>query len=173
MVDAAPSASRRLLRHSRVRRSHTSGASPGRAPVVGVVTQPDRARGRGQKSQPGPVKQFADEHALPLLQPMRLRDEVLSRDAAGLPCRSRSRRGVREDPDGRRSANPPARAHQRARLTAAEVPRRRADSPRRHVGRRRDGRHHHARRQGARCRPDDRKGDAPDRRGRNKCGRRA
>ncbi len=44
-------------------------------PVVGVVTQPDRARGRGHKSQPGPVKQFAERHALPLLQPMRLRDE--------------------------------------------------------------------------------------------------
>jgi len=42
--------------------------------VVGVVTQPDRARGRGQKSQPGPVKQFAERHALPVLQPARLKD---------------------------------------------------------------------------------------------------
>ncbi len=47
-----------------------------RHPVVGVVTQPDRARGRGQKSQPGPVKQFAEHNVLPLLQPARLRDEA-------------------------------------------------------------------------------------------------
>ena len=44
--------------------------------VVGVVTQPDRARGRGQKSQPSRVKEVADRHALPLLQPKRLRDEA-------------------------------------------------------------------------------------------------
>ena len=56
--------------------------------VVAVVTQPDRARGRGQKPQPGPVKQFADQHSLPLLQPTRLRDEAfldtLRRHAADL-----------------------------------------------------------------------------------------
>jgi methionyl-tRNA formyltransferase len=43
--------------------------------IVCVVTQPDRARGRGHQSQPGPVKQFALEHALKTLQPERLRDE--------------------------------------------------------------------------------------------------
>ena len=42
--------------------------------VVGVVTQPDRARGRGQKPQAGPIKQLALEHGLRLLQPERLRD---------------------------------------------------------------------------------------------------
>ena len=46
-----------------------------RHPVVGVVTQPDRARGRGQHSQPGPVKQLADQYGLPVLQPERLRDD--------------------------------------------------------------------------------------------------
>jgi methionyl-tRNA formyltransferase len=44
--------------------------------VVGVVTQPDRARGRGHKSHPGPVKQLAEASGLPLLQPARLRDEA-------------------------------------------------------------------------------------------------
>ncbi|HKY20907.1 MAG TPA: methionyl-tRNA formyltransferase [Vicinamibacterales bacterium] len=43
--------------------------------VVGVVTQPDRARGRGQKSQPGPVKQLALQQGSPVLQPEQLRDE--------------------------------------------------------------------------------------------------
>jgi methionyl-tRNA formyltransferase len=43
--------------------------------VVGVVTQPDRARGRGQHSQPGPVKQLAQDHGSALLQPARLHDD--------------------------------------------------------------------------------------------------
>src|SRR5687768_17473076 len=47
-----------------------------RHPVVGVVTQPDRARGRGHHSRPGPVKQLADQYGLPVLQPERLRDEA-------------------------------------------------------------------------------------------------
>jgi methionyl-tRNA formyltransferase len=47
-----------------------------RHPIVAVVTQPDRGRGRGQKSQPGPVKQFALEHGLQVLQPERLRDDL-------------------------------------------------------------------------------------------------
>jgi methionyl-tRNA formyltransferase len=46
-----------------------------RHPVVGVVTQPDRARGRGQRSQTGPVKRVAEQHRLAVLQPDRLRDE--------------------------------------------------------------------------------------------------
>lgn len=45
-----------------------------RHPVCGVVTQPDRPRGRGQKLQPGPVKTLALAHHLPLIQPERLRD---------------------------------------------------------------------------------------------------
>jgi methionyl-tRNA formyltransferase len=44
--------------------------------VAGVVTQPDRARGRGQKPQPGPVKELADRQGLPVLQPVRLREET-------------------------------------------------------------------------------------------------
>jgi methionyl-tRNA formyltransferase len=40
--------------------------------VVGVVTQPDRPRGRGQKVTPGAVKTLAEALRLPLLQPVRL-----------------------------------------------------------------------------------------------------
>lgn len=43
--------------------------------VVGVVTQPDRAAGRGKKVQSSPVKRYALEQSLPLLQPGRLRKE--------------------------------------------------------------------------------------------------
>ncbi len=43
-------------------------------PVVGVVTVPDRATGRGLKLTQSPVKQYAITHGLPLLQPEKLRD---------------------------------------------------------------------------------------------------
>lgn len=42
--------------------------------VIGVVTQPDRPRGRGQRVSDSPVKIFALEHGLPVLQPERLQD---------------------------------------------------------------------------------------------------
>ncbi len=42
--------------------------------VVGVVTQPDRPRGRGQKTSDAPVKARALAAGLPILQPDRMRD---------------------------------------------------------------------------------------------------
>jgi methionyl-tRNA formyltransferase len=54
--------------------------------VVGVLTQPDRPRGRGRKLAPGPVKERALELGLPLSQPATLRDEaVLAGIAAWRP----------------------------------------------------------------------------------------
>lgn len=44
--------------------------------VVAVVTVPDRQAGRGQKVIYSPVKQYALDHNLPLLQPEKLRDEA-------------------------------------------------------------------------------------------------
>ena len=44
--------------------------------VVGVVTQPDRPRGRGQKTTAGPVKLRALSAGLPVLQPERLKDQL-------------------------------------------------------------------------------------------------
>ena len=45
--------------------------------VVGVVTMPDKPVGRHQTTlQASPVKRYALEHGLPLLQPERLRDEA-------------------------------------------------------------------------------------------------
>jgi len=43
--------------------------------VVGVVSQPDRPRGRGQQMQHTPVKAVALGAGLPVLQPTRLKDE--------------------------------------------------------------------------------------------------
>lgn len=43
--------------------------------VVGVITAPDRPAGRGRKVQESPVKQFAVQHNLRVLQPTNLKDE--------------------------------------------------------------------------------------------------
>ena len=43
-------------------------------PVVAVVTAPDRKKGRGQTLIPSPVKQYADEKKIPVLQPTNLKD---------------------------------------------------------------------------------------------------
>jgi methionyl-tRNA formyltransferase len=43
-------------------------------PVVGVVCQPDRPRGRGLGVSPPDVKRLAAQHGIPVLQPERLRD---------------------------------------------------------------------------------------------------
>ncbi|MGL4859454.1 MAG: methionyl-tRNA formyltransferase [Enterobacteriaceae bacterium] len=42
--------------------------------IVGVFTQPDRPAGRGNKLTASPVKQLAQQHALPLFQPLSLKD---------------------------------------------------------------------------------------------------
>ncbi|MCB0847237.1 MAG: methionyl-tRNA formyltransferase [Bacteroidetes bacterium] len=42
--------------------------------VVAVVTVPDKPAGRGRKLTPSPVKTYAVEHNIPVLQPVKLRD---------------------------------------------------------------------------------------------------
>ena len=52
--------------------------------VVAVYTQPDRPAGRGKKLQPGPVKQLALTHGLPVYQPASLRDPAAQTELAAL-----------------------------------------------------------------------------------------
>ena len=52
--------------------------------VVGVVTQPDRPRGRGRKTSAAPVKARALDAGLPVLQPERLRDAAFMKALADL-----------------------------------------------------------------------------------------
>ena len=53
--------------------------------VVGVVTGPDKAVGRhGSVLQPTPVKQYAVEHGLRVLQPERLKDEAFIEELRAL-----------------------------------------------------------------------------------------
>jgi len=45
--------------------------------ILGVVTQPDRPKGRGRKLSPPPIKVVAQDHHLTVLQPERLDDRFL------------------------------------------------------------------------------------------------
>jgi methionyl-tRNA formyltransferase len=51
--------------------------------VVGVVTQPDRPRGRSMRLLPGPVKELAGERGLEVLQPERARESGFLDQLAG------------------------------------------------------------------------------------------
>ncbi len=42
--------------------------------IVGVVTQPDRPAGRGQKTAPSPVRRVAETHGIPAVAPEKIRD---------------------------------------------------------------------------------------------------
>src|SRR2546422_10535756 len=55
-----------------------------RHPVVGVVTQPDRPRGRGQKTTDAPVKARSVAAGLPILQPSSLKDDSFLRQLRSL-----------------------------------------------------------------------------------------
>ena len=50
--------------------------------VAGVVTQPDRPRGRGQRVSDSPIKLAALEYGIPVLQPDRLRDPAFMSDVS-------------------------------------------------------------------------------------------
>ena len=43
--------------------------------VVGVVCQPDRPKGRGKKMSSPPVKELAEQHSIPVLQPEKIRTD--------------------------------------------------------------------------------------------------
>jgi len=45
--------------------------------VVGVVTQPDRPKGRGQTVVASPIKQLAQAHGIPVLQPQKMKSPEL------------------------------------------------------------------------------------------------
>lgn len=52
--------------------------------VIVAVTQPDRPKGRGQRSYAPPVKQRAEARGIPVLQPERLRDQSFLDSLRGL-----------------------------------------------------------------------------------------
>ena len=46
--------------------------------LIAVITQPDKPRGRGHKLLPSPVKVWAIEHNIPVLQPQRVKNQLQS-----------------------------------------------------------------------------------------------
>jgi len=52
--------------------------------VVAAYTQPDRPAGRGRKLTPPPVKVLAEEHAIPVKQPLSLKDDDVQAELAGM-----------------------------------------------------------------------------------------
>lgn len=55
--------------------THLQALLNSRHEVVAVYTQPDRPAGRGQKLVASPVKQLAQKHDIPVLQPVSLRND--------------------------------------------------------------------------------------------------
>ena len=51
--------------------------------VVGIVTQPDRPRGRGQRLSPSPVKVIAQREQIPVLQPSKMKDPSFMAELSG------------------------------------------------------------------------------------------
>lgn len=52
--------------------------------VIGVVTQPDKPKGRGKEMASSPVKEVALKHQIPLYQPRRVKDAVFIELMRGL-----------------------------------------------------------------------------------------
>lgn len=48
-------------------------------PVVLVLCQPDKPRGRGQKLEPPPVKTLAESRGIPVMQPVKMKDGTVAR----------------------------------------------------------------------------------------------
>lgn len=63
--------------------SLTALVESGRVPIA-VLTQPDRPAGRGKKLTASPVKQYAEQRGIPVMQPVTLRDESVVADLAAL-----------------------------------------------------------------------------------------
>ena len=52
--------------------------------LCAVLTQPDRPAGRGKQLAASPVKQFATDHGIPVMQPATLRDDAAVAEIAAL-----------------------------------------------------------------------------------------
>lgn len=52
--------------------------------IVGVVTMPDKPAGRGHKMFESPVKRYALEHGIHLMQPVKLKDKAFLEELCGL-----------------------------------------------------------------------------------------
>jgi methionyl-tRNA formyltransferase len=65
-------------------REHLQALVEGHYLIVGAYTQPDRASGRGKKTRPTPVKAYALEQHIPVLQPASLKGAEAQAELAAL-----------------------------------------------------------------------------------------
>ena len=95
--------------------------------VVGVVTQPDKPKGRGQTMAASPIKQVAEKAGVPIAQPVKMKDpaflEVLREWQPDFIVVTAFGRIL--PPDHSRSSA--QRLRQCTRVLVAEIPRRRPD----------------------------------------------
>ncbi|MBQ4194045.1 MAG: methionyl-tRNA formyltransferase, partial [Clostridia bacterium] len=54
------------------------------ADVIGVVTRPDKPKGRGMKMLASPVKEYAEAHGIPVYQPKTLRNGAFDEELRAL-----------------------------------------------------------------------------------------
>lgn len=117
--------------------------------IVGVVTQPDKPKGRGYELQPPPVKVYATEQGIPVYQPATLKNGAFDAELAALApdVIVVVAYGKILPPLG--AALPPLRVCKRARVAFAALPRRRTHAACHYGGQCRNGRDHHADERGA------------------------
>ncbi len=63
---------------------HLDALLKSRHNIVGVYTQPDRPKGRGKKLAASPVKELAEQHDIPVYQPVSLRKQEAQAELANL-----------------------------------------------------------------------------------------
>ncbi len=95
--------------------------------VVGVVTQPDRAAGRGRELKPPPVKLLAQELKIPVIQPEKLRQPEAMEQLRTLESRFDRRGGIWANSQERCFVFAAFRQSQRSCLVATALARRGAD----------------------------------------------
>ncbi len=62
--------------------------------VVAVITVPDKPAGRGQKQTASPVKLYAEEQGIPVLQPEKLKNPEFLEELKVIQCRPAGRRCI-------------------------------------------------------------------------------
>ena len=79
--------------------------------VIGVVTQPDKPKGRGKTLMPTPVKEVALKHQIPVYQPKKVREEEFTETLKKTGSGCDRSGGFRTDHHQRDPGNPQVRVH--------------------------------------------------------------
>lgn len=91
--------------------------------VVGVVTQPDKPKGRGKTMLPTPVKEEAMKHGFPVFQPVKVTGSGISGGSGGTGAGYYCGSSIRTDHSEEHSGTAKVRMHQHPCLPASQIPR--------------------------------------------------